>query len=88
MAVRLPTLDQIDRLGSDFGLVLTADEIAGISAGLQGTAGLLRPAGRIGAACPGAGCAAIAGLPACGIGKSLRRLVLEDEYQDRQRKDC
>ena len=28
MAVRLPTLEQIDDLGAGFGLVLTADEIA------------------------------------------------------------
>ena len=27
MAVRLPTLEQIDNLGADFGLILTPDEI-------------------------------------------------------------
>ena len=32
MGVRLPTLDQIDRLGSDFGLILTADEAAALDA--------------------------------------------------------
>ena len=32
MVVRLPTLEQIDDLGSDFGLVLSADEISAIRA--------------------------------------------------------
>src|SRR4051794_27945641 len=36
MAVRLPTLDQIDDLGSDFGLVLTADEIAAFQQAFKG----------------------------------------------------
>src|SRR4051812_47121816 len=36
MAVRLPTLDQIDDLGSDFGLVLTAEEIAAFQQAFKG----------------------------------------------------
>ena len=36
MAVRLPTLEQIDALGSDFGLVLTADEIASFQQAFKG----------------------------------------------------
>ena len=36
MAVRLPTLDQIDDLGADFGLVLTADEIAAFQQAFKG----------------------------------------------------
>ncbi|XIA63439.1 hypothetical protein ACFIOY_30515 [Bradyrhizobium sp. TZ2] len=36
MAVRLPTLDQIDHLGSDFGLVLTAGEIAAFQEAFKG----------------------------------------------------
>src|SRR6266702_818762 len=36
MAVRLPTLEQIDDLGADFGLVLTADEIAGFQQAFKG----------------------------------------------------
>ncbi len=36
MAVRLPTLDQIDDLGSDFGLVLTADEISAFQQAFKG----------------------------------------------------
>src|SRR3954470_9466245 len=36
MAVRLPTLDQIDDLGSDFGLVLTAQEIAAFQQAFKG----------------------------------------------------
>src|SRR2546423_9694985 len=36
MAVRLPTLDQIDDLGSDFGLVLTAEEIAAYQQAFKG----------------------------------------------------
>ena len=36
MAVRLPTLEQIDDLGSDFGLVLTADEIAAFQQAFKG----------------------------------------------------
>jgi amidase len=69
MAVRLPTLDQIDRLGSDFGLVLTADEIAGFQRPSRDrwppTAGSTNWCRR-----PGSDCSAIAGLPARGIGKS------------------
>jgi amidase len=36
MVVRLPTLEQIDRLGSDFGLVLTADEAAAFQEAFKG----------------------------------------------------
>src|SRR3979411_2629448 len=36
MVVRLPTLDQIDDLGSDFGLVLTVDEIAAFQQAFKG----------------------------------------------------
>src|SRR5258706_7170070 len=36
MAVRLPTLDQIDDLGADFGLVLTAGEIAAFQQAFKG----------------------------------------------------
>jgi hypothetical protein len=36
MAVRLPTLEQIDNLGSDFGLVLTADEVAAFQQAFKG----------------------------------------------------
>src|SRR5258708_4141851 len=36
MAVRLPTLDQINDLGADFGLVLTADEIVAFQQAFKG----------------------------------------------------
>src|ERR1700693_5438463 len=36
MVVRLPTLGQIDDLGSNFGLVLTADEVAACHQALKG----------------------------------------------------
>src|SRR3954449_796656 len=36
MAVRLPTLEQIDKLGSDFGIVLTADETAAFQQAFKG----------------------------------------------------
>src|SRR5215469_12225187 len=36
MAVRLPTLEQIDDLGSDFGLVLTAAEVAAFQQAFKG----------------------------------------------------
>src|SRR3984957_7745289 len=36
MVVRLPTLEQIDELGSDFGLVLTADEVAAFQQAFKG----------------------------------------------------
>src|ERR1700741_3959846 len=36
MVVRLPTLEQIDDLGSDFGLVLTADEVAAFQEAFKG----------------------------------------------------
>src|SRR3977135_4533303 len=36
MAVRLPTLEQIDNLGSDFGLVLTAEEVAAFQQAFKG----------------------------------------------------
>src|SRR5438552_10165933 len=36
MAVRLPTLEQIDDLGADFGLVLTAEEIAAFQQAFKG----------------------------------------------------
>ena len=36
MAVRLPTLEQIDHLGSDFGLVLTSEEIAAFQQAFRG----------------------------------------------------
>src|SRR3954463_4458837 len=36
MAVRLPTLQQIDSLGSGFGLVLTADEVAAFQQAFKG----------------------------------------------------
>src|SRR6266704_48432 len=36
MAVRLPTLEQIDNLGSDFGLVLNADEVAAFQQAFKG----------------------------------------------------
>ena len=36
MAVRLPTLQQIDDLGADFGLVLTTDEIAAFQQAFKG----------------------------------------------------
>src|SRR3981081_48292 len=36
MVVRLPTLEQIDKLGSDFGLVLDADEVAAFQEALKG----------------------------------------------------
>ena len=36
MGVRLPTLEQIDNLGSDFGLVLTADEVAAFQQAFKG----------------------------------------------------
>ena len=72
--------------GSDFGLVLSADELVGLSARLQRAAGLLWPAGRTGAAGAGAGRAALARIPAFRVRKSLWRLVLEDGYQNRQRR--
>src|SRR6478752_264100 len=58
----------------------------GLSAGLQGAAGVVRPARRAGAACLGAGRAALARVPAAGIGKPIRRMVLEGGYQERQRR--
>src|ERR1700752_1205030 len=36
MTVRLPTLDQIDHLGPEFGLVLTADEVAAFQQAFKG----------------------------------------------------
>jgi hypothetical protein len=36
MAVRLPTLEQIDNLGSDLGLVLTADEVTAFQQAFKG----------------------------------------------------
>src|SRR3979411_1746847 len=36
MVVRLPTLEQIDNLGSDFGLALTADEVAAFQQAFKG----------------------------------------------------
>src|SRR3981081_2100523 len=36
MVVRLPTLEQIDNLGSNFGLVLTADEVAAFQQAFKG----------------------------------------------------
>src|SRR2546423_6999366 len=36
MGVRLPTLEQIDNLGSDFGLVLNADEVAAFQQAFKG----------------------------------------------------
>ena len=36
MPVRLPTLEQIDNLGSDFGLVLTAEEVAAFQQAFKG----------------------------------------------------
>src|SRR5260370_28561030 len=36
MGVRLPTLEQIDNLGSDFGLVLTADEVVAVRRAFRG----------------------------------------------------
>jgi amidase len=36
MAVRLPTLEQIDHLGSDFGLVLTSEEVAAFQEAFKG----------------------------------------------------
>jgi len=36
MVVRLPTLEQIDSLGSQFGLVLTADEVAAFQQAFKG----------------------------------------------------
>src|SRR5258706_12912196 len=36
MGVRLPTLEQIDNLGSDFGLVLTADEVVAFQQAFKG----------------------------------------------------
>src|SRR6202048_223948 len=36
MVVRLPTLEQIDNLGSDFGLVLTVDEVAAFQQAFKG----------------------------------------------------
>src|SRR3979411_906242 len=36
MAVRLPTLEQIDDLGSGFGLALTADEVAAFQQAFKG----------------------------------------------------
>src|ERR1700716_3217111 len=36
MVVRLPTLEQIDNLGSDFGLVLNADEVAAFQQAFKG----------------------------------------------------
>src|SRR3979409_104383 len=36
MVVRLPTLEQIDNLGSDFGLVLTADEVVAFQQAFKG----------------------------------------------------
>src|SRR6266436_6519552 len=36
MVVRLPTLEQIDNLGSDFGLVLSADEVAAYQQAFKG----------------------------------------------------
>src|SRR5215468_10356255 len=36
MAVRLPTLEQIDHLGSDFGLVLTGEEVAAFQQAFKG----------------------------------------------------
>src|SRR6202163_1306759 len=36
MGVRLPTLEQIDNLGSDFGLVLSADEVAAFQQAFKG----------------------------------------------------
>src|SRR3982074_2989269 len=36
MVVRLPTLEQIDNLGSDFGIVLSADEAAAFQQAFKG----------------------------------------------------
>src|SRR3979411_2399333 len=36
MVVRLPALEQIDNLGSDFGLVLNADEVAAFQQAFKG----------------------------------------------------
>src|ERR1700749_988635 len=36
MVGRLPTLEQIDELGSDFGLILSADEIAAFQQAFKG----------------------------------------------------
>ena len=36
MVVRLPTLEQINRLGSDFGIVLTAEEAAAFQEAFKG----------------------------------------------------
>src|SRR3979490_2862262 len=36
MVVRLPTLEQIDNLGSDFGLVLSADDVAAFQQAFKG----------------------------------------------------
>src|SRR2546423_14102073 len=36
MVVRLPTLEQIDSLGSQFGLALTADEVAAFQQAFKG----------------------------------------------------
>ena len=44
MAVRLPTLEQIEKLGSDFGLVLNADEVVAFQQAFKGLAGFLWPA--------------------------------------------
>ena len=88
MAVRLPTLEQIDDLGSDFGLVLSADEIAAFQQAFKGP---LASYGRLEELVPPA-LAPVAprspGYRPSACRKSLWRLVLEDEYQDRQRRDC
>ena len=36
MPVRLPSLEQIEKLGSDFGLVLSADEVAAFQQAFKG----------------------------------------------------
>ena len=36
MVVRLPTLEQIDNLGADFGLVLTSDEVEAFQQAFKG----------------------------------------------------
>jgi amidase len=43
MAARLPTLEQIDNLGSDFGLVLRADEVAAFQQAFYGRLDKLVP---------------------------------------------
>ena len=64
MAVRLPTLEQIDDLGSDFGLVLTAEEVAAFQQAFKGPLASYGRLDELVAPSAGADRAALARIPA------------------------